>query len=166
MFDKRKSDDNVLISTMKNCELFNGLSGSEIKTLISISHIRDYSESEKIFFDGTIGLCIYLIVKGSVQIFTENDNKVSILKEFAEGAFFSEVHLFSETSHTVSCMAKEVTRVIVFAKPDIEDIVKIKPKLGNKILLKFLDFFAKKLDELYKENSDLKNRLNLNPHNN
>ncbi|MCI0448188.1 MAG: cyclic nucleotide-binding domain-containing protein [Chlorobi bacterium] len=159
MFGKRKSDTDILVSTIKNCELFSGLSVSEIKSLISVSHIRDYSEGEKIFFNGTIGLCMYLIVKGSVQIFTEDGGKVSVLKEFTEGAFFSEVHLFSQTDHSVSCMAKEVTRLLAFAKPDIDDLVKIKPRLGNKVLLRFLDFFGKKLDELYKENSELKNKL-------
>ena len=72
---------------------------------------------------------------------------------------FSEVHLFSETNHSVSCIAKELSKLIIFAKPDFEEIIKIKPKLGNKVLLNFLDFFGQKLDELYKENKELKQRL-------
>jgi hypothetical protein len=51
-----------------------------------------------------------------------------------------------------------VTRVIVLSKPDFEDLVKIRPKLGIKVLLKFLDFFGQKLDKLYKENSELKQK--------
>jgi CRP-like cAMP-binding protein len=66
------------------------------------------------------------------------------------------VHLFSESYHTVSCVAKEVTRAIVLSKPDFEDLVKINPRLGGKLLLKFLDFFGERLDKLYRENREMK----------
>jgi CRP-like cAMP-binding protein len=84
------------------------------------------------------------------------------LKELTEGAYFSEVHLFSETTHTVSAAAGEISRLVVFAKPDFEVLVKKEPKLGNKALLKFLDFFGEKVDELYRENKELKHKLRIN----
>jgi len=158
MFSKKDSEHAQLLTALKNCPLFQGLSGSELKELLSISHVRDFSTDEKIFSEGTIGLCFYLIVRGGVALFTESDGKTTLLKEYGEGAYFSEVHLFSETFHTVTCTAKEVTRVIVLAKPDFEDLINIKPKLSNKILLRFLDFFGQKLEKLYKENRELKQK--------
>jgi CRP-like cAMP-binding protein len=156
MFNRKNSEHSHLVSALKNCPIFEGLSGSELKDVLKISHIRDYSADEKVFEEGTVGLCFYVIVKGSVVITSNTEGKQSILKEYGEGSYFSEVHLFSESFHTVSCIAKEVTRTIVLSKPDFEDLVKISPKLGNKLLLKFLDFFGEKLDRLYKENSELK----------
>lgn len=156
MFNRKDSEQNRLINALKSCPIFSELSGSELKEILKIIHIRDYSVEEKLFEEGTIGLCFYIIVKGSVSISTEKDGKLSIFKEFGEGSYFSEVHLFSETYHTVSCIANEVTRAIVLAKPDFEDLVKINPRLGSKLLLKFLDFFGQKLDTLYRENRELK----------
>ena len=156
MFKHRDTEHSQLAAALKNCPLFEGLSGGELKEILKIAHIRDYSTDEKLFDEGTLGLCFYLIVKGSAVISTEKDGKTAELKEYREGAYFSEVHLFSETYHTVSCTAKEVTRAIVLAKPDFEDLVKIKPRLGTKLLLKFLDFFGEKLEKLYKENRELK----------
>jgi len=156
MFKHKDIEHSQLAASLKNCPLFEGLSGSELKEILKIAHIRDFSTDEKIFGEGTLGLCFYLIVKGSVAISTEKDGKTAELKEYMAGAYFSEIHLFSETYHTVSCTAKEVTRVIVLAKPDFEDLVKIKPRLGTKLLLKFLDFFGEKLEKLYKENRELK----------
>jgi CRP/FNR family cyclic AMP-dependent transcriptional regulator len=158
MFKKNISEHELLLKRVKDCPLFSELSGREIKYLLGASHIREYSSDEKIFNQGTIGLCFYIIVTGKVNIIAEGDGKIITLKEYNDGAFFSEVHLFSETNHTVSCVAKEVTKLIIFAKPDLEDIVKINPRLGNKILLRFLDFFGQKLDELYRENTKLKEK--------
>lgn len=160
MFGKKNSEENLLKTRIKECPLFSELSGTEIRSLLEISHIRDFSENEKIFTHGTIGLCFYIIVKGSVRIISENNGSELLLKELAEGAYFSEVHLFSETTHTVSAVASEITRLIVFAKPDFEELVKKESRLGNKTLLKFLEFFGEKLDELYKENRTMKHKLN------
>ncbi len=161
MFGKNNTEENLLKTRIKECPLFSGLSGSEIKSLLEISHIRDYSENEKIFTQSTIGLCFYIIVKGSVKIVSENNGTEILLKELPESSYFSEVHLFSETTHTVSAVAGEITRLIVFAKPDFEELVKKEPKLGNKTLLKFLEFFGEKLDEMYRENKILKHKLSI-----
>ena len=159
MFGKNNSEGTLLKTRIKECPLFSELSGSEVKSLLEISHIRDYSENEKIFTHGTIGLCFYIIVKGSVKIISENNGAELLLKELAESSYFSEVHLFSETTHTVSAVAGEITRLIVFAKPDFEDLVRKEPKLGNKTLLKFLEYFGERIDDLYRENKELKHKL-------
>lgn len=159
MFGKNNSDRDLLKTRLKECPLFSSFSGREISSLLEISHIRDYSEGEKIFTRGTIGLCFYIIVKGSVNIIADSGDKVQVLKQLSEGDYFSEVHLFSETTHSVSAASAEITRLIVFAKPDFEDLIKKDPKAGNKALLKFLEYFGEKLDELYSENKDLKQKL-------
>lgn len=159
MFGKKNSESGLLIQRIKECPLFAELSGSEIKSLLEISHIRDYSEGEMIFTQNTIGLCFYIIVKGSVKIISDSEGVTLVLKELAEGAHFSEAHLFSESAHTVSAAAGEITRLLVFAKPDFEDLVKKEPKLGNKALLKFLGYFGSIIDELYRENRELKHSI-------
>lgn len=158
MFNKNNSQD-ILLKTLRECSLFSDFSNAELKALLGISHIRDYAEGEKIFEEGTIGLCFYLIVSGRVKVMYEKESKAVAIREFSQGEFFSEVHLFSESYHTVSCAASEITKLIVLAKPDFEDLIKIKQRLGNRILLKFLEFFGTKLDELYKENRELKLKL-------
>lgn len=158
MFNKNNSQD-ILLKTLKECTLFGDFSNAELKALLGISHIRDYAEGEKIFEEGTIGLCFYLIVSGRVKVMYEKESKSVPIREFSQGEFFSEVHLFSESYHTVSCAASEITKLLVLAKPDFEDLIKIKQRVGNRILLKFLEFFGMKLDELYKENRELKLKL-------
>lgn len=157
MFKRKLSPDGSIEKTLRACPLFTGLSNRELKNLLSISHVRDYSADEKIFTEGTTGLCFYIIVKGSIDIVTEPAPASGsiILKTYREGSFFSESHLFSETNHTVSCIAREVTKLLIFSKPDFEDLIKIKPKLGNKLLMRFLADMSEKMEILNKENREL-----------
>lgn len=154
---KLKEDDTI-IKSLRNCPLFTGFGRSELKSVLSIAHIRDYSDGEVIFSEGNLGLCFYIIVKGSAEIaaLSKSGNNGTLKKRvYTEGSYFSETHLFTESSHSVSCTAREVTKLIIFAKPDLEDLIKIKPRLGNKVLLRFLEFLSEQLNSLYKENLQL-----------
>jgi CRP-like cAMP-binding protein len=159
MFKNKKITEKAEFKTLSSCPLFQGLSKSEQKTVIDISQVRDYSADEKVFSEGTVGLCFYIIVKGSVEIVTESPGGETvppkILRVYNEGGYFSEAHLFAEINHTVSCIAKDVTRLMIFTKPDFEDLIRIKPKIGNKLLLNFLQFLSTQLEILYKENREL-----------
>jgi CRP-like cAMP-binding protein len=159
MFQQSKNSNELYQKRIRECPLFGELSSGELKALLRMAHIRDYTSEEKIFTEGTLGLSFYIVVKGSVQIVGQKGSDVKILKEYKEGDFFSEVHLFTETNHTVSGISKEISKLIIFSKPDFEYLVKIKPKLGNKILFRFLEFFGEQLDRLYNENKKLKQSM-------
>ena len=160
MFKKKLSNDESIVKVFSDCPLFEGLSGSELKILLKTAHIRDYSADERVFSEGTLGLCFYIIAKGSVEIISENsETKPKVLRKYNEGAFFSEAHLFTETNHTVSCVSRELTKLIIFSKPEVEDLIKVKPKTGNKLLLNFLEYLSEQLDTLYKENKELLKKI-------
>jgi CRP-like cAMP-binding protein len=160
---KRGAAEDIAAKVLKECPLFEGLSSSELKTVLSITHIREYAADEKIFMEGTVGLCFYIVAKGSVEIVSETnlegEIKPKALKVYNEGGYFSEAHLFSETNHTVTCVAKELSKLIIFTKPDFDDLIKLKPKIGNKVLLKFLEFMSQELEILYKENKELLRKI-------
>ena len=160
MFKSNKPSEDTIQSLVKNSGLFDSLTDSEVKDFIKFVHIREYAAGEKIFAEKTIGLCCYLICSGSVQIVSTEDGNTVVIREFGKGDHFSEIHLFTEKIHTVSCVANELTKLLIWTKPDIEDLVKVKPKIGVKIAFGFLEFFGEQLDVLYKENVELKQKLN------
>lgn len=167
MFKRKKSGDDINNKILRECPIFSGLSSSEIKTSLGISHIREYTAGEKIFSEDTVGLCFYIIAKGRVEIISDvaAPSKPAVLKEYTEGAFFSEVHLFTELNHTVSCVAKELTRLIIFTKPDFQSFIKINPRTGNKLLMNFLEFMGQQIELLYKENKEMNEKLALSSRN-
>ena len=162
MFKKKNTDEKEILNSIKECSLFSELADKELKELNRIIHVRDYSQGERVFSEGTMGLCFYLVVKGTVQIVSQNSGELNVIKEYTKGAYFSEIHLFSETRHTVSCVTKEITKLIVLSKPDFESLMKIKPIIANKILARFLEFFGMQLDKLYLENIELRKKAGKN----
>ena len=160
MFKRKIFKEGSIEKTIRECSLFKGLSSSELKACLSVAHIREFATEEKIFSEGTIGLCFYIIAKGRVELVSDSKTglKPMVLKEYTDGGYFSESHLIAETNHTLSGIAKELTKLIIFAKPDFEDLIKIKPKTGNKMLLNFLEFMSSQLENLYKENIELKDK--------
>lgn len=156
---KKTNEDDILKKRMRECPIFTDLSDADIKYLLRMAHVRDYSTDEIVFSEGTVGLCFYLVVKGMVQIISGDGSSEIVLREYKVGDYFSEVHLFSETTHTVSCTAKELTKLLIFSKPDFENMAKVKPRIGNRVLVNFLHYFAEQLDKLYKQNKELKQEL-------
>jgi CRP-like cAMP-binding protein len=157
MFVNKNSDNELSLKVLSGCPLFSGLRKSELKTILRTAHIRDYSADEKVFTEGTTGLCFYIVGRGSVEIISESEQggREKTLKAYGEGGYFSEAHLFCEINHTVSCVSRELTRLIIFTKPDFEDLVKTRPKIANKLMLKFLELMGEQLEELYKQNKSL-----------
>jgi CRP-like cAMP-binding protein len=156
MLKKNRSETDLIKERIAASSVFKELPDSDLRALLRIAHVRDYSAGEKIFTEGTVGLCFYIIVKGSVSMLQSDSPDAPSIRELGEGDIFSEIHLFTESIHSVTAVAKDLTKLIIFAKPDIEDLVKINPKPGNRILLRFLDCLATRLDEVYKENRELK----------
>jgi CRP-like cAMP-binding protein len=159
MFRKNSSETEKVFYLIRECQLFSGLDRGEIKELMRIAHVREYSSGETVFAEGTMGLCFYLVISGSVQIITNETGSTTVIRDYGKGAFFSEVHLFSETKHSVNCITKEISTLFILAKPDFEDMLKIKPSAGNKILASFLEFFSIQMDKLYRENKELVQKI-------
>lgn len=153
MFNNNKTNSKVLdFESVRNTPLLNNMDKTDHAELMKIAHIREYSAGERVFSEGTLGICFYYIIKGSVDIVGDDNVNTNVLRTYNENAFFSEVHLFSEHTHTVSCIAKELTKLLVISKPDFEELIRLKPKTASKLLLNFLEFFSSQLDKLYKEN--------------
>jgi CRP-like cAMP-binding protein len=159
MFDKTKEINNSIISSLKESVLFRNMDKSDVIEVLKIAHIREYSDQERIFSEGTLGICFYYIIKGEVDVVSEDGLNTKVLHTHCEQAFFSEVHLFSESVHSVSCLSKGLTTLFVLSKPDFEELIRLKPRTGSKFLLNFLEFFSSQLDKLYKENRILSDKI-------
>jgi len=133
-FKFREKQKNGIESILLKIPVFQELTPREIKTIQRILHQREYLQAEVIFGEGDIGLGMYIIEKGIVQIACKNE--CHILAELTGGDFFGELALLDDAPRSASAVAKTPATLLCFFKPDLLDLIERNPKLGSKILFR------------------------------
>jgi len=133
-FKFREKEKNGREAILLKIPVFQELTPRELKTIQRILHQREYKQSEVIFAEGDIGLGMYIIEKGIVQIACKNQHH--ILAELVAGDFFGELALLDDAPRSASAVAKTPATLLCFFKPELLDLIERNPKLGSKILFR------------------------------
>lgn len=129
---------------LKKNIVFKDLAPREINQIQAITHVRSYHPGEPIFKQGEVGVGMYIISKGSVEIMYD-DNRITTLKE---DDFFGELALVEERGiRTATAIAKDDTQLIGFFKPDLIQIMNQTPEIGVKILFRVAQVIGTRLHE-------------------
>lgn len=154
---------------LSQVNIFGRLSWQEIKIVESAVHIRTFAPNEAIFRQGDPGSGMYIIIEGRVGIFLDIPLQgPKKLSELGEGDFFGEIALLDESPRTASATALESCTIIGFYRPDLMDILKIKPAIGGKIILSLSEVLATRLrftnSELVKVSHQLEEMIETQDH--
>lgn len=143
--------------------LFQDLSARELKLVENIVNLRTYRPGEVIFRQGDAGVGMYIISKGSVNIYVEEmdpattqvtSSQVTVLRE---GDFFGDLALVDPNNRrSASAVAGEETLLIGFFKPDLVEISQRSPSAGVKILWRLGEVIGVRLRETTAKISELK----------
>jgi CRP-like cAMP-binding protein len=144
IFKKDRREWTIQEALKKNI-VFQDLSLKEINIIQNITHVRRYSATEAIFKQGEVGVGMYIISKGSVEIIYD-DSRITTLKE---DDFFGELALVEERGiRMATAIAKEDTQVIGFFKPDLIQLMNQQPEIGVKILFRVAQVLGARLHEI------------------
>lgn len=131
---------------LSQVNIFGRLSWQEIRIIENAVHIRNYAPGEQVFKQGDPGSGMYIIMEGRVGIFLDiPQQEPKKLSELCEGDFFGEIALLDESPRTATATALEPCNIIGFYRPDLMDILKIKPAVGGKIILSLSEVLATRL---------------------
>lgn len=154
---KRKGHPATIRDLLKAIPLFAKLSRSELETLETILHERQYTAKERIFRQGDPGVGMYIIAKGTVVITDENTHE--ILAELHEGDFFGDIALLNEIPRSATAKAETSVTLFGLFHPDFLDLVGREPRLGVKVLLPLAEIAGKRLIRSNEEVVDLRKQL-------
>ncbi len=151
---KRAEKQNDLILALKKNPLFENLSQRELMFIKDLVHIRQHQPGEIIFKQGEMGIGMYIIMNGTVDIYIEDSQEiekepVSIhVTRLVTGDFFGELALVEDKGRrTASAIAQDETRLIGFFKPELVDIVERNPRTGVQILMRLGEILGRRLKE-------------------
>lgn len=144
--DKLKPKHSQAHMALSQVNVFGRLSSHELKIVENAVHTRNYAPQESIFKQGDPGSGMYIIIEGRVGIFLDIPNQQpKKLSELGEGDFFGEIALLDASPRTASATAIENCTIIGFYRPDLMEILKIKPVIGGKIILSLSEVLATRL---------------------
>src|SRR3989344_3427133 len=101
LFRKSKKNDEIRAALREN-NLFKDLSERELRFLEDIVHVRHFHAGEPVFRQGEVGVGMYIIVKGRVEIFVTDDtnslddSRDIFITQLVSGYFFGELSLVEE----------------------------------------------------------------------
>ena len=165
LFKKTNKEDHHQAILRKNI-LFETLNKSELHFINKTIHERNYHAEEVIFQQDSLGTGMYVIVKGSVDIFIkEMDPKQGNIHNvhvahLIEEDFFGEMSLVEEDNRrTATAMAAENTTLIGFFRPDLLGIVNRNPIIGGKITFQLAKILLRRLQATTNKITYLKKEL-------
>ena len=84
-------EDNEVKKLMKQMRMFESLKEEEIATVNTWAQVITVDPGEFVIKESESGDCLYVVLSGSVEIFTfDDDGKVVLLAEHARGEYFGE----------------------------------------------------------------------------
>jgi CRP-like cAMP-binding protein len=157
IFRKTEETQASIYSVLAKIPIFSDLTKRELKAIERILHHRTYQAEEVIFKEGDPGVGMYIIESGHVNITIGSDEK--LLAVLANGDFFGEIALLSDTPRTATAIAAIDTQLLGFFRSDLFGLLETNPRMGNKILHRLAQMIADRLRFSNLENQQLKLKL-------
>jgi CRP-like cAMP-binding protein len=158
--------DTEISAALTNNLVFQNLSYLEMNLVKKLVHKRTYRPGEVIFRQGEIGVGMYIIVNGNVNISVENqvdlksDQQETLITQLKAGDFFGETALVEASSRrpATATAANDVT-LLGFFKPDLSEILDRNPRLGALLLSRIADILSRRLKETSLRLKETQNKL-------
>jgi len=163
---RRNPKDAEVDTVLAENYIFKALSKAELLFVKSLVHYRIYKPGESIFRQGELGVGMYIVVRGNVNITVEDlSAKDELMQDvfvtrLTRGDFFGEIALVEQTGRrTATATAADETILLGFFKPDLAEIIERNPRTGVKILTRLGEVLGRRLKETAERFTEVKREL-------
>ncbi len=163
---KKDEKRNDVAQILKRNFLFETLTPKEITFVKELVHMRSFRPTEAVFRQGEVGVGLYIVVSGSVDIYVEDldadePQKQSVfVTRLGPDDFFGELSLVEENGRrTATALAADDVVVLGFYKPDLSEIIERNPSTGVKIVTRLSEILGKRLKETAHRVTELKREV-------
>lgn len=167
LFRPSNQDQDVL-EALRQTHIFHALTKKELRFVKDTVHVRTFKAGEYIFQQGEVGVGMYVILSGSLEISIERPLAETaslsrqLITRLRAGDFLGELSLVETNSRrTATAIAAEESVLIGFFKPDLLEILERQPATGVKILLRLAEILGRRLKETTLKVTELKEDLRL-----
>ncbi|MFC2170569.1 cyclic nucleotide-binding domain-containing protein [Calditrichota bacterium] len=145
--DQQTSQSKIVRRIVSAVPFFSGLSRHQYNELSGLFHLRKYKDGEIVFETGTPGLGMYVIIEGEVRIVGDRMGEEIELAMMKQGDFFGELSLVDEAARSATAIAKGDSHLLGIFRPQLQQLLQNRPKLGVILLGRLAAIVAKRLRE-------------------
>ncbi len=160
---------------LRDIDVLRNFTDNELRILSKSFHRRNFSDSEIIFRQKDIGIGLYFVYQGQVDVIVEGQGEVSsstsgsklaeeesIIITLDRYDYFGELALLQNVSvRNATVIAREKTQLIGIFKPDVEHLIESHPTVATKLLQSISIIVANRLFSVTQELRRLKHRINI-----
>ena len=165
-FFKSTSLDQQVLEALRNTFIFQSLNKGELRVLKDSVHVRNFKAGESVFRQGELGIGMYIILTGAVEIFVNErpedvvNAKGAMVTRLTKGDFLGELSLVENNGRrTATAVATEDSTLIGFFKPDLVELIERQPSTGIKITMRLAEILGRRLKETTVRVSELKREI-------
>jgi CRP/FNR family transcriptional regulator, cyclic AMP receptor protein len=123
------------VNELRHIPLFALLDDEEIAVLATEVELRRFAARQRIYKIGDPGGEAYVVMSGSVQVTTvDDDNQEVLVDEPRHGELFGFASMLEQTPHQTNAMALEETTCLEVERKDIAILLQRKPMAGMDML--------------------------------
>jgi len=118
---------------LKNINIFEGLSVSELAAIASVTEEVEYPVGEIVIKEGETGETMFLIINGNVSVIKgkgEEGGQEIELARIGAGDYFGEMALFEDAVRSATIRTAEDSRFLVLHKQEFTEIVREYPQIA------------------------------------
>jgi CRP/FNR family cyclic AMP-dependent transcriptional regulator len=120
---------------LKHVPLFALLDSDEIAVLAAQVDVKTFAARQRIYKMGDPGMHAYILMSGSVQVCTvDEDHQEVLVDQPGHGEFFGFASMLDQTSHQTSATAQEAGVCVEVSREDIAVLLQRKPLAGMDML--------------------------------
>src|ERR1700733_1771263 len=120
---------------LKHVPLFALLDDDEIAVLAGQVDLKVFAARQRIYKIGDLGMHAYIMLSGSVQVSTvDDDHQEVVVDQPGHGEFFGLASMLDQTAHQTSALAMEASVCVEISRDDIATLLQRKPLAGMDML--------------------------------
>jgi CRP/FNR family transcriptional regulator len=138
---------------LSSCYLFEGLSETQLNSIITIGNETRIQKGQWLFREGEDAQQMFILKAGAVELLTtvENDIELPITIVRKPGNCFGTSTLVPPHTYSLSARGAEDGALLVLKKTDLENLIKADYELGHPILINLARHFLERLKETRQE---------------
>ncbi len=129
-------------------ELFKGINFKDMQEIARICCEERYAKNTIIFKQNELAKCLYILEEGCVDLIVQNGGTLTY-KLTQEGEIFGWSSMVENGRYTASVVCATDLKVIKIEKEKIDQIFRLYPEVGLKIIGRLAAVFSKRLSKAY-----------------